>query len=443
MRLLSRTAGHSGRVQARSTDCGGPWSDRPGAPVTAPPRPGRRPRQSSTAGTPTLTASSLEESGGFVRAAGLRVDEVRPDRVRGHIDLDADHHTPWGIVHGGVYATAIESAASIGATRRRQRSGTRRRRSDQHHPLPPVAELRTGGRRGGGPQPGSYPTAVAGRCDRHVRTARRPRRAAPPEPRSHRPVTAGRRPSDARPPQVAPRPWSRASFHRAVTEWARRGVETCMESTADWDVIVVGAGLAGLCAAATARQAGSRVVVLEAHGPGGRARTVERDGFVLNMGAHALYRHGAGIEVLAQLGVVPTGVAPPLARYRALAGGRLHALPTGPGPLLRTGAVGAPVQGPAGPAPRHPPPPPDGHPRLPVGDRVAGPAEAPPRRRVGRVRRSSVSAPMRPTSISSAPTPPCPSCRSPPPAVSSTSTAVGHSSSMRCRCRSTSAPAWR
>ncbi|MET0389271.1 MAG: PaaI family thioesterase, partial [Polyangiales bacterium] len=30
--------------------------------------------------------------------------------------LGADHHTPWGIVHGGVYATAIESAASIGAS---------------------------------------------------------------------------------------------------------------------------------------------------------------------------------------------------------------------------------------------------------------------------------------------------------------------------------------
>jgi 2-polyprenyl-6-methoxyphenol hydroxylase-like FAD-dependent oxidoreductase len=115
----------------------------------------------------------------------------------------------------------------------------------------------------------------------------------------------------------------------------------CMESAADWDVIVVGAGLAGLCAAATARQAGSRVVVLEAHGPGGRARTVERDGFVLNMGAHALYRHGAGIRVLAKLGVVPTGAAPPLGRYRALAGGRLHALPTGPGSLFRTGVVGS------------------------------------------------------------------------------------------------------
>ena len=34
----------------------------------------------------------------------------------GHLDLGPDHHTPWGIVHGGVYATAVESAASIGAT---------------------------------------------------------------------------------------------------------------------------------------------------------------------------------------------------------------------------------------------------------------------------------------------------------------------------------------
>lgn len=56
------------------------------------------------------------DSGAFVRAAGLVVDELTPSRVAGHIDLGPDHHTPWGIVHGGVYATAIESAASIGAT---------------------------------------------------------------------------------------------------------------------------------------------------------------------------------------------------------------------------------------------------------------------------------------------------------------------------------------
>ena len=112
----------------------------------------------------------------------------------------------------------------------------------------------------------------------------------------------------------------------------------CM--TTDADVIVVGAGLAGLAAAATARQAGRSVVVIEAHHAGGRARTVERDGFTLNMGAHALYRLGEGAKVLSRLGVTPAGAAPPLDRYRALVGGRLHALPTGPGTLLRTRAVG-------------------------------------------------------------------------------------------------------
>jgi phytoene dehydrogenase-like protein len=111
--------------------------------------------------------------------------------------------------------------------------------------------------------------------------------------------------------------------------------------TTDADVIVVGAGLAGLAAAAAARQAGHRVMVVEAHLPGGRARTVEREGFTLNMGAHALFRSGAGITILTTLGVTPEGVAPPLAHYRALVGGALHLLPTGPASLLRTGAVGA------------------------------------------------------------------------------------------------------
>jgi len=44
------------------------------------------------------------------------VDEVSTTHVTGHIQLGPDHHTPWGIVHGGVYSTAIESAASIGAS---------------------------------------------------------------------------------------------------------------------------------------------------------------------------------------------------------------------------------------------------------------------------------------------------------------------------------------
>jgi 1,4-dihydroxy-2-naphthoyl-CoA hydrolase len=66
--------------------------------------------------TPKLEAGPLDGASTFVRAAGLTVEEVSEKLVTGHIDLSSEHHTPWGIVHGGVYATAIESAASIGAS---------------------------------------------------------------------------------------------------------------------------------------------------------------------------------------------------------------------------------------------------------------------------------------------------------------------------------------
>jgi uncharacterized protein (TIGR00369 family) len=68
-----------------------------------------------TAPTPT-PALDLDAASTFVRAAGLVVDEVGATRVTGHIDLGPEHHTPWGVVHGGVYTAAVESAASIGAS---------------------------------------------------------------------------------------------------------------------------------------------------------------------------------------------------------------------------------------------------------------------------------------------------------------------------------------
>ena len=52
----------------------------------------------------------------FMQAAGLHLDDVGPREVTGWIDLGPEHHQPWGLVHGGVYTTAIESAASIGAS---------------------------------------------------------------------------------------------------------------------------------------------------------------------------------------------------------------------------------------------------------------------------------------------------------------------------------------
>ena len=75
--------------------------------------------EASTTGTrggPHLEAASLEEGSAFLRAAGLILDEITGARVTGHLMLGPDHHTPWGIVHGGVYTTAVESAASVGAS---------------------------------------------------------------------------------------------------------------------------------------------------------------------------------------------------------------------------------------------------------------------------------------------------------------------------------------
>jgi 1,4-dihydroxy-2-naphthoyl-CoA hydrolase len=68
------------------------------------------------AAEPSLEPASLEDTGTFLRAAGLVFDEISATRVIGHLDLGPDHRTPWGIVHGGVYTTAIESAASVGAS---------------------------------------------------------------------------------------------------------------------------------------------------------------------------------------------------------------------------------------------------------------------------------------------------------------------------------------
>ena len=58
----------------------------------------------------------LGAASAFVAATGLQLTEVSGTRVTGHIDVGAQHHTPWGVVHGGVYCTVVESAASVGAS---------------------------------------------------------------------------------------------------------------------------------------------------------------------------------------------------------------------------------------------------------------------------------------------------------------------------------------
>ncbi len=45
----------------------------------------------------------------------IHIDDCTPTRVSGSIAADERHHQPWGIVHGGLYATAIETFATTGA----------------------------------------------------------------------------------------------------------------------------------------------------------------------------------------------------------------------------------------------------------------------------------------------------------------------------------------
>lgn len=89
-------------------------------------------------------------------------------------------------------------------------------------------------------------------------------------------------------------------------------------------VVVIGAGLAGLAAGATAARAGVPVVILEARSVGGRASTEVREGFRFNRGPHALFRGGPGRRVLSRLGIRTTGHSPLLRGSRALVAGRPH-----------------------------------------------------------------------------------------------------------------------
>jgi uncharacterized protein (TIGR00369 family) len=51
----------------------------------------------------------------LLRLLEFEFDERTSTRVSGSIAADERHHQPWGIVHGGLYTTAIETFATIGA----------------------------------------------------------------------------------------------------------------------------------------------------------------------------------------------------------------------------------------------------------------------------------------------------------------------------------------
>ena len=63
----------------------------------------------------TSTIAELEGQSAFMRLLGAHFDEARGDRVTGWLEVGADHHQPWGLVHGGVFTAIIETFATVGA----------------------------------------------------------------------------------------------------------------------------------------------------------------------------------------------------------------------------------------------------------------------------------------------------------------------------------------
>jgi 1,4-dihydroxy-2-naphthoyl-CoA hydrolase len=63
-----------------------------------------------------LPAVDLASTSRFAAASGFEPTQISGTRVTGVVELGPDQHTPWGVVHGGVYCTVIESAASVGAS---------------------------------------------------------------------------------------------------------------------------------------------------------------------------------------------------------------------------------------------------------------------------------------------------------------------------------------
>ncbi len=114
-------------------------------------------------------------------------------------------------------------------------------------------------------------------------------------------------------------------------------MENVASRSSPFDVLVVGAGLAGLSAAALIAQAGRSVLVIEQSGNlGGRASTHVRDGICWNLGPHALYCEGHAVRLFKKLDIAFNGHFPNPGRGLLVRSEESIPFPTGFGSLLRT-----------------------------------------------------------------------------------------------------------
>lgn len=57
----------------------------------------------------------IAKTDGAMRALGMRIVEATAERVVLEWDVGPQHLQPMGIVHGGIYCTAVETVCSVGA----------------------------------------------------------------------------------------------------------------------------------------------------------------------------------------------------------------------------------------------------------------------------------------------------------------------------------------
>lgn len=56
----------------------------------------------------------LNDQAGFNDTLGMVFDTATPGRLTGHLEIGPQHHQPFGLVHGGVWCSIVETFGSLG-----------------------------------------------------------------------------------------------------------------------------------------------------------------------------------------------------------------------------------------------------------------------------------------------------------------------------------------
>src|ERR1700756_3246058 len=67
--------------------------------------------------------TDLTTASQFMELLGIEFDELSGERVTGTVAADERHHQPWGLVHGGLYTSVLETLATSGAVEALKGSG--------------------------------------------------------------------------------------------------------------------------------------------------------------------------------------------------------------------------------------------------------------------------------------------------------------------------------